>query len=69
MIHVYVVQLPYDLLAGFLLGQSPTSNFTAECRIVYSLGKDRWPALSHSTKSSPLHTLILLPYVHSELRF
>jgi hypothetical protein len=28
-----------------------------------------WPALLHSTNPSPLHVLILFPYVHSELRF
>ena len=35
--------------------------------IVYIAGG--WPALPHSTDSSPLHILILLPYVNSQLRF
>jgi hypothetical protein len=30
---------------------------------------DGWPALLNSTQSFPPHTLILLPHVHSELRF
>jgi hypothetical protein len=60
---LYIVELKHKTL------QSQTGGWRTLPRFI-SLDGDMggWPGLWHSTKSPPLHTLILLPYVHSELR-